>query len=463
MKKLKWKAGLLASAAAASFVINGRAQSVDALLDKLVDKGVLTVNEAKSLREETDQKSGATTTATTPTAAPATKSSMPDWITSFKWGGDLRGRFEDFSSSNPVFDSQDRFRYRFRLGATLTMLDDFEVGFRLGSGNLESGLTAGSDPLSSNQTYQNNASKKGVFIDLAYATWSPLHNHTWALSTTLGKMENPFVFTDMVFDPDYTPEGGAAQIGYKFNERHELKLIGAAFIVDNNAQLTAQPYSAENPFLTGGQLLLNSSWNKRLSTSAGLAILGITGADALGNLAVPNGNQGNTRDPITTAPTYAFSPLVASASTTYRLDEMPLYPGAFPIRIGGEYMYNSGAPAAADNYGYNVGIQFGKAGKKGTWELSYTWKWLGANAWYEELVDSDFGALYQQTQPNSGFLGPNYGSGTDVKGNVVKLAYSPYDFVTVSAKWFYTWLIVQYPDGSDSSMSRLQLDATIKF
>ena len=96
-------------------------------------------------------------------------------------------------------------------------------------------------------------------------------------------------------------------------------------------------------------------------------------------------------------------------------------------------------------------------------KLAYTWKWLGANAWYEEFVDSDFGALYQQTQPASGFVGPNYGSGTNVKGNILKLAYSPYDFLTVSAKWFSTWLITQYPNGSDSYMNRIQVDATIKF
>ena len=88
---------------------------------------------------------------------------------------------------------------------------------------------------------------------------------------------------------------------------------------------------------------------------------------------------------------------------------------------------------------------------------------MGGNSWYEEFSESDFGALYQETQPNSGFTGPNYGSGANVKGNIVKLAYAPYDFLTVSAKWFSTWLIQEYPNGSDSFMNRIQVDATIKF
>ena len=446
--------GTVAVAALLAASMGVRGQSSDALIDKLVEKGILSVKEANELREEADKNF---------TTAYAVKSGMPDWVTSFKWGGDLRGRFEEYASSNPLFESQDRWRYRFRVGATVTMLEDFEVGFRLGSGNLDSGLSTGSDPISSNQTYQNNASKKGVFIDLAYAKWSPLHSHGWTASTTLGKMENPFVFSDMVFDADYTPEGAAANVGYNFNDRHALKLIGGAFIVDNNARVTSQPFNAENPFMTGGQLLLDSAWTKRLATSAGIAILGITDADQLVNGSVPNINQGNTRNLVTTAPTYKFSPVVASASATYSLDEIPFYPGPFPIKVAGEYMHNAAAPSSADNSAYNVGIMFGKSGKKGTWEIAYTWKWLGANSWYEEVVDSDFGALYQQTQPASGFTGPNYGSGTNVKGNIFKVAYSPYDFLTLSFKWFYTWLIVQYPDGSNSDMNRFQVDATIKF
>lgn len=456
MKKQKLSAALLATAAGTVMAINGSAQSVDALLDKLVDKGILSVKEANELRAETDQNF---------TTAYAVKSGMPEWVTAFKWGGDLRGRFEEFTASNPLFESQDRWRYRFRVGAAVTLVEDFEVGFRLGSGNLDSAakITSGSDPISNNQTLQNNGSKKGIYIDLAYAKWSPLHTGNWTASTTLGKMENPFVFTSMVFDYDYTPEGGAAQVGYRFSDRHALKLIGAGFILDNNAKLDGQPSSTPSPYLTGGQLLLDSTWTKQLSTSAGVAILGLTHADQLGNVAVPNVNQGNTRDLVTTAPTYAFSPIIADLTATYALDEIPFYPGPFPIRLAGEYMRNGAAPDQADNSAYNVGIQLGKAGKKGTWELSYNWCWMGGNAWYEEFSESDFGALYQQSQAGSGFTGANYGSGTNVKGNIVKLAYAPYDFLTVSAKWFSTWLITSHPNGSDSFMNRIQVDATLKF
>ena len=108
--KLKLKAGLLATAAGTAMVINGPAQSVDALLDKLVDKGILSVKEGQALREESDKDF---------TKAYATKSGMPEWVSALKFNGDVRGRFEGFYSENPAFVNRDRFRYRLRFGVTL--------------------------------------------------------------------------------------------------------------------------------------------------------------------------------------------------------------------------------------------------------------------------------------------------------------------------------------------------------
>ena len=59
-------AGMLASTACAG---NVNAQSADALIDKLVEKGVLTVKEANELREETEKNFN---------QAYSVKSGMPD-------------------------------------------------------------------------------------------------------------------------------------------------------------------------------------------------------------------------------------------------------------------------------------------------------------------------------------------------------------------------------------------------
>jgi hypothetical protein len=109
---------------------------------------------------------------------------------------------------------------------------------------------------------------------------------------------------------------------------------------------------------------------------------------------------------------------------------------------------------------------FGKSGKRGTWEFSYAYKWLGANAWYEELVDDDFGAVYQKPSPAYGPLVgklSGYYTGTNVKGHIFRFAYSPADALTLSAKFFLTELIKAYPLHTPSETHRFQVDATLKF
>jgi hypothetical protein len=448
---LRWTAaGALATAALGA---SAHAQSADALIDKLVQKGVLTVKEANELREEADKDFK---------TAYQVKSGMPDWVDSLKFSGDFRGRFEGFfgdglqqgsAPGSPDFVDRYRWRYRLRFGAVATLKQDFEVGFRLTSSDAVG--TTGGDPISGNTTFNNDASKKFIYIDQAYVKWAPLHTADWTGSVTFGKMENPFVFSDMVFDPDYTPEGGALQASYNLGSGHSLKLNTGAFVL---SELGGSP---NDPWMFGSQLLWDATWQKKLTSSLGVALLSIAKAESLSNAQVPNVNRGNTRDGLG-IPVYNFNPIVADAALTYTLDSFPVYTGTFPIKLSGEYTYNPAAPNGADNFAYNVGIQFGKAGKKQTWEASYTWKYLGGNSWYEEVVDSDFGAYYQDAQPNSG-LALGYGAGTNAKGHIVKVAYSPYDFVTLSVKWYYTSLIEPVPASSNNTINRLQVDASFKF
>src|ERR1041384_1083325 len=57
------------------------AQSSDAIIDKLVEKGILTVKEANELKEEADKGF---------TQAYSVKSGMPDWVSALKFSGCAR-------------------------------------------------------------------------------------------------------------------------------------------------------------------------------------------------------------------------------------------------------------------------------------------------------------------------------------------------------------------------------------
>ena len=446
------KLTLAAAAVAATMACNSTAlaQSADKLIEKLVDKGVLTVKEANDLREEADKDF---------TTAYSSKNGMPEWVTALKFNGDFRGRYESFNYENGATPSRARFRYRTRFGFTADLKDSLEVGLRLGSGDLDGGVPSGGiDPISNNQTLQNNASKKGIFLDLAYGKWTPLKSGPWAGTLTAGKMENPFVFpSTMMFDKDYTPEGAAVELAWHNNPKdptknmHTVKFSGAGFVLD---ELGAD---SNDPFVAGAQLRWDATWNKHFSSSLGASMWGITAEQNLGNAAVPNINSGNTRG-TNGVPVNNFTPIQADASLTYTMDKFPLYPLPFPITGFGEYIHN---PGASDrNNGYALGLTLGKSGKKGTWDIGYQYRHLEGDAWYEEFTESDFGANYL-TAATGGSAG--YRAGTNVKGHVIRAQYSPYDSFTFGITYWLTDLIDASPAGSKSGAGRLQVDAVLKF
>ena len=175
-----------------------RAQTPDPALNALVKKGFLTENEAKEAWSD----------ATRTNVAAGSKFEMVPWVKGVKLGGDFRGRydgaFQDAANGGPGSATQDRsrFRYRLRYGLTANLADRFEVGLRLGSGEIGSAAPSlGGNPFSANTTEGNDASRKFIFVDLAYAKWMPMNGPAGSAAFTFGKMELPFVFSHLVFDP----------------------------------------------------------------------------------------------------------------------------------------------------------------------------------------------------------------------------------------------------------------------
>ena len=418
----KTKLSLLAGVAAmAALAPHARGQSSDALIDKLVDKGILTANEAKDLRAEADKDF---------TTAVQAKTGMPDWVTGYKISGSFRGRYEQFSGDNTAAIDRSRLRYRLFAGITVNMKDNLEAGFRLGSGDVK-GSAAQGNPLSQNSTMGNNWSDKGLYVDLAYGKWTPINDGSWTLSTTFGKMERDvFDLTWMVIDPDLTPEGGVIQGNYAINDKHNLAFTGGLFTLQDVSA------STQDPAMYGAQVLLKSKWSEKWASSLGLAALGIINPQQLTSANAVEIIQGNTRN-LAGAPIYNFTPLIGDLSVTYYLDTFPFYSGAFPITLKGEAMTNPGAPR--DNDGYWVGFTLGKSGTKRTWDISYRYEYLEADAWYDQLTDDDNCAYYQAAPSgggNSAFVG-----GTNVKGHFIKFNYSVTDSLTLSATCYLNSLI----------------------
>jgi hypothetical protein len=429
------KVALFAGATALmSLTPNIHAQSsVDALLNKLEQKGVLSVDEAKELKAE-----NATNSAADFDAEMNSKFTMPSWITSYKLSGDFRGRFDDQSGDEAGVIARERLRYRLRAGLTLDMKDNLEVGFRLGSGD--------GGPLSNNQTMSGNGSKKSIYVDTAYGKWTPINDGTWMLAGTFGKMVNPFDESPMVFDPDYTPEGAALQATYKLNSKNSFRFNSAAFVLDE------APKSSHDPFLYGGQIIWDAKWTPAIGTALGIAAYDISGKQNLS--ANYDSNVGNTLAGGLFATD--FNPIVASGNVTYTLDKFPLYTGAFPIKLAGEYMNN---PAASGkNIGYWGGVTFGKSGKKGTWDISYRYQVLDANAWWDQIVDDDNIAVLPTSTTAAGIV-----AGTGIKGHLIKANYSITDALTFSFTCYANTLIIDPVAGTKSDALHMMADIMWKF
>ncbi len=447
---------LLAGGIAAT-TVTARAQSNDALLKKLVNKGILTKQEADELKKETDSGFD---------KAYHAKTGLPDWVTSLKFSGDLRGRVDGLWTENdsPAAENFNndrwRMRYRVRFGAVATFKDQLEMGFRLTSSDgVGSGGAFGGDPISANTTFQDNGSKKFVYIDQAYGKWTPLNYDQWKLGATIGKMANPFETSTMVFDDDYTPEGVALQGLYNVNKDHALKFNAGFFLLD---EISQGADASNDPYLIGGQLRWDAKWAQRLDSSLAVAMYAIVDEQSLTNFSVPNVNAGNTRL-ANGALLHDYTPVVVDGAVTYTFDSAPLYKGKFPVRALGTIMHNPGASDA--NNAWEAGVAAGKAGKKGTWELSYRYRHNEADAWYEEFNESDFGAFYQTISATTG-LGTGYRAGTGTKGHILKGSYSPYDALTLSVTYYLAELIEEPVVGAtraESGMSRILIDMIWKF
>src|SRR6266568_1223550 len=364
---------------------------------------------------------------------------IPDWVTSVRLVNDLRIRYDSVYAPDSDFVTRQRIRPRLRLGGIATLRDDFEIGFRLASAP-SVGKDSGGDPLSTNQTFEGNGSRKPVGIDWAFARWTPIHTPKWTGSFTIGKMDNPPNYTEDVFDVDYTPEGLAEQFAYKVNANHTVSTYLGQYMLDE------LQFSNKDPFLFVEQLRLDSKWGEHVNTAFTVSGLSIANPESLTTANVPDSNHGNTRT-TNGVPVNDYQLLIADGRLIYNLDSFPLYKGPFPVSLNGEYIRNFGA--SRDNIAYSFGPSFGSVSQrnyagatnqKGKWEISYRYQELQGDANYEELTASDNGAFYRSRPPGEPALTtfrPQFLNGLNLRGHAFRLAYAPFDSLVIDAR---VWL-----------------------
>jgi hypothetical protein len=337
---------------------------------------------------------------------------IPTWLDNLKFAGDFRLRYE-FNGFNWGKDEdsrkkdRNRARFRLRFGAVKTWLDDqLEVGFRLGSGQ-------DNDPTSTNQTFTQDFSKKPVWIDLAYAKYTP--KDLKGFSITGGKMIKPWIENEIFWDTDVNPEGFWAE--YKVAKMGPVEpFVGAGYFIVNESA------DGEDSTMYIAQAGLKADITKDVKYTVAANYQEWTDYFASG--ALPRGNSSPLAD----------IPGLRIFQVTNNLD----FPVAGrPMSLFADYAHNCGSGDRADDYegqdnAFAAGIKYGQNKKKGDWSLKYRYALVEANALPGDFVDSDFGFANR-------------------KGHVIGGEYNLLDNVTAGVNVFLTQPVFSPTTTSGSS------------
>ncbi|PIQ83025.1 MAG: hypothetical protein COV76_00320 [Candidatus Omnitrophica bacterium CG11_big_fil_rev_8_21_14_0_20_64_10] len=344
------------------------ASEVDSLLNKLVEKGVLSVTEAQEVRNDmAAEAKGLAKAREAEIKAYAQKKLIPSWVMNTKWFGDFRLRFE--SQLKNYAKDRNRERFRLRFGFKTKPTDNVEVGVRVASGAQE--------VTSTNQSFTDTFSNKPLDIDKAYLKYSPFD---W-MSMTGGKMGIPFENTDLVWDGDVTPEGAALNLTTPEGAEWPIKPFVnlGAFRVDELSGDAGDPGLFG---IQGGAEMkvpgLGWSW---MPAVAYYDWTGIRGQNTAG---ITNAPSGNTRK---AAGSFRDDFDVVDVMSQIKIPEIPVI--GKPAKLFADYAYN--IAAADDDGAYQFGVSVGKVKKFGDWEASYAYKRLESDAVFGAVTDSDFG------------------------------------------------------------------------
>jgi len=167
----------------------------------------------------------------------------------FSFGGDFRLRDEPFFGG-PADESQirNRMRFRLRVNANAKLSDEFSGGFTLASGDIN-------NPVSVMQTTNQMGTRKPFELDRAFLEYRP--HYFKPLMLTGGKITQPWVGTELVWDKDLNPEGLAQTLNFNLESTPVLKrvaLVGFELPFAETAGVSLNNKSIVDTAVYGGQL-----------------------------------------------------------------------------------------------------------------------------------------------------------------------------------------------------------------
>lgn len=392
---------------------------VDSLIEKLVEKGILTKNEARSMKMEIAEDAKAL-------QDDSLKSNLPTWVQNTKLKGDVRVRYQYERRVNDT-ESRTRGRLRFRLGLDSKINDQWDVGVGLASS--ESGSST-DDARSTNMTFNDSFRRGDIRLDYAYveykaAPWAKVIGGKFVKSNYL------WAPTDMLWDTDINPAGASVHLERKFNDTLKAYVNNGLWVIDENGKA-----DRTDPYVVYGQAGVNLTQ-------------GVFGLNLAGNYYGFNGVKGAVLDGTSSTNTLVSSVLkydydAMGASAEFSIKDPSV--GMMPIEqlaFFGDYIQNIDSDVD-DKSGWAAGVKIGDAKVAGPkqWQLKYQYTKLGKDSWIDAFPDSD-----------------RLGGATDVKGQEIELTIGIAKNVTLGFDYYKDMRI----KAAKNPQHMFQADVNVKF
>lgn len=341
---------------------------------------------------------------------------IPEWVHKFTFSGDLRLRYQhDDREGDP---DRNRGRYRARFAVSVQVVEQIKAILGIASG--------GDDPRSTNQTFNDTFSSKDIRFDLAYAEYTPVE---WA-KILGGKMKNPlWTPSQLLWDSDIRPEGGAGVLQYKFGPTLAAFFTVAGWVIDEDS-------TGQVPFMVPLQGGIDAKLANRFGVKLALSyyIFSDVKDNELDFSAGTNTRKANGR--------LRYNYDAFSVGGEVGMD-LKLFGGLLPYAgVFGDYVVN---PDPSDNnQGYLIGVLVGHKSVKtaGQWQFVYDYRRLERDAWLDTFPDSDF-----------------YGGATNAEGYKISASVGVYKRVSLGVNYYHAEQI----KGSNDHWDVVQFDVLMKF
>jgi len=395
--------------------------SVDALIQKLEDKGILTNQEAVQIK-------GEIATNEQDSMQKSFKSQVPDWINNLKVTGDFRLRDQyqvrktvgAGGSSAHLADNRGRYRARLNFEDQVNDKVKVIVGIATngenskgvgnprsnnitfgGNNSFASSFTNSSGTTSYTNNGEGSFNKPSIVLNKAYAVYTPA---SW-LTLEGGKMDNPiWEPASLLWDPDITPEGGNIQLQKRFNDYITPFANNSIFVLKDLAPSTGAAistgtvYSGTNgvktdPYMFVSQEGIKGNLTEKVYYKAAASYYNVNNPSHFPMDFRASGNTMSSTVGLTGTYSYNYN-LVGGAVDLGINDpfgEMLPSPIYIP-QVGTFGSYFRNVDPAHQNSAWMMGAYMGSSAINGfgTWKIQSYYKVLESDSWLDAFPDDDF-------------------------------------------------------------------------